>query len=295
MVSGVDITTPYLLAFLAGFATAEAHFGANSGDRPAFVINLRRDDGGILSLLHGRLHIGHIAEVPARGTSRAALSWRIGKLADLRALVSALDQYPPRGRVLRIYRAWRQLVLTEPQRRDARHRLAAEVRQRRAYKPGLGTILPANSSSARQARHLEALRSWNATYGGPFTTTAYEDWRRRNAPECPGRNTIAAAFGSWLDALAAAGLSTDGCRPADRNAKTTEAQADARREHRERQITAILDGVERCAQALGHAPCATEFFAWRRCESGVPSQMTVYRLFEGGWTSVLAARPHHLA
>jgi hypothetical protein len=55
LVSGVDITTPYVLAFLAGFATAEAHFGAGPNDRPAFVINLRRDDGGILRLLHERL------------------------------------------------------------------------------------------------------------------------------------------------------------------------------------------------------------------------------------------------
>jgi hypothetical protein len=292
--SGVDITTPYLLAFLAGFATAEAHFGAVPGDRPAFVINQRRDDGGILRLLHERLEIGHIAEVPARGASRAALSWRIGKLADLRALVAALDRYPPRGRVLRIYRAWRELVLIEPQRRGARHQLADEVRRRRAYKPGLGTILPTDARRARQIHHLEALRAWSAAYGGPFTTTAYDAWRRRRAPECPGRNTIAAAFGSWLNALAAAGLSAEGCRPADRNAKTTRAQADVRRERRERQITAVLDGVERCTQALGHTPCATEFFAWRRCEPGVPSQMTVYRLFNGGWPAVLTAHAHHL-
>jgi hypothetical protein len=294
LVSGVDITTPYLLAFLAGFATAEAHLGVSPDDRPAFVINLRRDDGGVLRLLHERLQLGHIAEVAARGASRAALSWRIGKLADLRSLVAVLDQYPPRGRVLRIYRAWRELVLTEPSRRGARSPLADEVRRRRAYKPGLGTILPADSRSARQVRHLEALRAWGAVYSGPFKTTAYEAWRRGSAPECPSRNTIAASFGSWLDALAAAGLSADGCRRADSNGKTTRAQADARRERRERQIKAVLDGVERCAQALGHMPCATEFFAWRRCEPGLPSQMTVYRLFRGGWSAVLAAHAHHL-
>ncbi|MCQ8206032.1 hypothetical protein NP569_27525, partial [Vibrio parahaemolyticus] len=37
----VDITRDRLAPFLAGFASAEAHFGASSAGSPIFVINVR--------------------------------------------------------------------------------------------------------------------------------------------------------------------------------------------------------------------------------------------------------------
>lgn len=107
----VSITDHQLLAFLAGFVTAEAHFGVTAEGHPFFVINLRHDDREILRLFRDRLGIGRLVDVPPYRTSRAAVSWRIGRLQELRVLTREFDRYPPRGRVLRIYEAWRELVL----------------------------------------------------------------------------------------------------------------------------------------------------------------------------------------
>jgi hypothetical protein len=103
--SRVDITEHSLMAFFAGFVTAEAHLGVTPEGHPFFRINVRADDGYVLRLFRDRLDLGRLVEVPPYGSSCAALSWRIGRLAELRSLTQCLDWYPPRGRVFRIYEA----------------------------------------------------------------------------------------------------------------------------------------------------------------------------------------------
>jgi hypothetical protein len=288
--SEVSITDDRLLAFLAGFVTAEAHFGATREGHPSFRINLRSDDGDILRLFRERLELGRLVDVPPYRTSRAAVSWQIGRLAELRSLTDHLDRYPPRGRVLRIYDAWRELVLLTDRRDGHRRELAARVKARRAYKPGLEHITPVDPVAARRTRHVAVLRAWASTTEGPRTATAYEAWRRGSRPDAPKRETIAAAFGSWVAALQATGLSTQGCRTPEAISK---AQAKARAAKAERVAevrTAILAAVRDCARSLGHLPRATEFLTWRtRFAPGVPSQMTVYKAFPGGWQSVIEA------
>jgi LAGLIDADG endonuclease len=176
--SQVSLADQRLWAFLAGFATAEAHFGATLEGHPFFVINLRHDDGEILRLFRNRLGIGQLVEVPPYRTSRAALSWRIAGLHDLRLLTRVLDGYPPRGRVLRIYEAWRELVLLRERRSGRRKLLAARVKKRRAYKPGLEKIVKIDALAQRRARHVAVLKEWAAATNGPRTVTAYETWRR---------------------------------------------------------------------------------------------------------------------
>lgn len=284
----VAITKHHLLAFLAGFVTAEAHFGANPGGHPSFVINLRSDDGELLRLFRDYLDLGRVVDVPPYGTSRAALSWRIGRLAELRSLMRHLDRYPPRGRVLRIYEAWRELVLLEHRRSGARRELAARVRESRAYKPGLGTIVDVDPGEARRVRHLAFLKAWASATEEPRTSTAYEAWRQSSCGEAPNRDTIAAAFGSWLAALEAAELSGHGCRSRQQIARAQAKAAVARPARLARQRAVILAAVRECAQRFGRPPRATEFFRWRhRFAPAVPSQETVYRVFPGGWQSVL--------
>jgi hypothetical protein len=59
--------------------------------------------------------------------------------------------------------------------------------------------------AARKA-HIEVLRAFAAEWpAGKLTATVYARARERH-PEWPTRNTIAAAFGGWARALAAAGL-----------------------------------------------------------------------------------------
>lgn len=158
----VSITDERLLAFLAGFATAEAHFGATSEGHPHFRINLRRDDGELLRAFRERFRLGHLTEVPPFRTSQAALSWRIARLDELRVLTRLLDQYPPRGRVFRIYEAWRDLVLLKERRSGKRRLLGARVKERRAYNPGLDKIEKVDALSARRTRHIAVLRDWAA-------------------------------------------------------------------------------------------------------------------------------------
>ena len=134
---GVSITDEYLAAFLAGFASAEAHFGASDTGSPSFAINLRADDGPLLRLFHERLAVGHLRDIPAAGRSRAGLSWRVGRLPDLRCLADLFDRHPPRGRAARVHAVWRELVRLEPRTGSVRRGLAAEVRRSRAFQPEL--------------------------------------------------------------------------------------------------------------------------------------------------------------
>jgi hypothetical protein len=287
---GVSITDDRLLAFLAGFATAEAHFGATPEGHPHFRINLRKDDGALLRAFHERLSLGRLVHVPAYRTSHAAVSWRIMRLSELRALTEAFDRYPPRGRVLRIYEEWRELVLLEDRHSGERRRLAARVKERRAYKPGLEWVDAVDASAARRERHIAVLRAWAADTDGPRTVTAYETWRARSGRDAPTRNTVVRVFGSWIEALHAAGVGSDGCRPAHVVAGVQDVTAARRSALRVRQRASILAAVRDCTEMLGRYPRVSEYIAWRRrFAPATPSHMTVYRAFPDGWASVLQA------
>jgi hypothetical protein len=287
---GVSITDDYLAAFLAGFASAEAHFGASDRGSPSFKINLRADDGPLLQLFQARLDIGHLADVRAAGRSRAAVSWRVGRLAELRRLVELFDRYPPRGRAARVYAAWRDLVRLEPRTGSTRHVLADEVRRSRAFRPELAKISKPTRLEVRQSRCLEALRSWEATLDDPGSSSDYDNWRRTIVPTAPTRNTVAAAFGSWRAALVAAGISCDRAHPTERVARMREARLAARAAERAKRRSVILDAVTSCAADLGREPRASEFLQWRLQHAPEsPCQMTLYRVFPGGFKEVLAA------
>jgi hypothetical protein len=288
--SGVAITDEYLAAFLAGFASAEAHFGASDVGSPSFAINLRADDGPLLELFHDRFEIGHLADIRPAGRSRAALSWRVGRLSDMRRLVELFDGYPPRGRAARVYAAWRDLVRLEPRTGGMRRSLAVDVRRSRAYQPELAKISKPNRLERRQARCLDALHGWAATLQGPGTSEEYEQWRRRIGPTAPTRNTVAAAFGSWRAALVAAGMSCDRARPLELVEKTRNGRLPARKAERAKRRGFILDALTSCVADLGREPRATEFFQWRNEHSPeTPCHMTIYRVFPEGFEEVLAA------
>jgi uncharacterized protein YecT (DUF1311 family) len=288
--SAVSITDNRLLAFFAGFATAEAHFGATSEGHPHFKINLRSDDGELLRTFRDRLRLGRLVNVPPYGTSHAAVSWRIGRLSELRALTQALDRYPPRGRVLRIYEAWRELVLLEDRRSGKRRPLATVVKERRAYKPGHEWTNAVDPAAVRRRRHIAVLQAWAADTDGPRTVTAYDAWRRGSCPDAPQRNTIVRAFGSWIEALHAAGVGTEGCRPADIVASMQAVPTARRAALKAQQRASILLAVQDCAQMLSRYPSPTEYMAWRRrFAPETPSHTTVYRAFPDGWASVLQA------
>ena len=286
----VSITEDYLAAFLAGFASAEAHFGASDTGYPSFTINLRADDGPLLRLFHERLALGHLRDIPAAGRSRAALSWRVGRLADLRSLADVFDRHPPRGRAARVHAVWRELVRLEPRTGPVRRGLAAEVRRSRVFQPDLAKISKPTQLERSQARCLDALRGWAATLDGPGSSGDYHNWRRSLAPDAPTRNTVAASFGSWRAALIAAGISCERAQLPDRHNRVREARLSARVAQRAKRRSSVLDAVTGCVADLGREPRATEFLRWRLQHAPEsPCQMTLYRIFPGGFKEVLAA------
>jgi hypothetical protein len=288
--SQVSITERQLFAFLAGFVTAEAHFGATQEGHPFFTINLRNDDRALLSLFRDRLRLGRLVDVPPYRGSQAAISWRIGRLDELRELTCHLDGYSPRGRVLGVYEAWRELVLLEERRTGRRRALARCVKERRAYQPGLELVTRRDALAERRARHIAVLQSWAASAPECLTATTYARWRRESARDAPTRNTLAASFGSWSAALTAAGLSTIGCRSAEAIARTSARAASEKPARMAAHRSAILEAVRECTRVLGRTPGAVEFFRWRNVSApDTPCQATVYRAFPGGWASVVAA------
>jgi hypothetical protein len=285
----VDISTWRVAAFLAGFASAEAHFGSTDAGFPSFTINLRADDEPLLALFHRVVGVGHLRAIPATGSSRPAASWRVGRRVELRRLAALFDDHPPRGRAADVYSAWRELVLREGLGASSRRALAEELRRRRRFVPGLDEIEPTSCASRSRSRSLEALRQWAASEHYPGGATAYEHWRRVSDRSAPSRNTVAAAFGSWLGALEAAGLDSEHSFGARRVAAMRAGHSATTDARRARSRALVLDAVRRCIAELGREPGAQEFLAWRRERAPEsPSQMTIYRAFPGGFDEVVA-------
>jgi Homing endonuclease associated repeat len=106
------------------------------------------------------------------------------------------------------------------------------------------------------------LREAAEAHGGPLTITAYERAVRSSVSRrrsWPVPDTYSLRFGSWPEAIAAAGLPATGGR------------ARQRRYSRED----CLSAVTRLAAQIGKEPTIREYDAWAKTSEGVPSSMTV--------------------
>jgi hypothetical protein len=254
------------------------------------VIKLRADDEPLLALFQEAFGLGYLRDIPARGTSRAGVTWKLGRLIDLQALVTLFEASPPRGRAGYVYRAWRELVRTPLRTSLIKRAFAVEIRRRRDFVSAAAVVERIPLIDRRRARCAAALRERARSSEYPGGATAYERWRRRSAGSAPTRNTIAAAYGSWLDALGALGLDTSGAHDLQR-VQTIRAGVNATNERRRAEFRqAIVESVRRYIAELGREPRATEFLRWRATHAPEsPSQMTIYRRFPGGFESVLEA------
>lgn len=283
------VSDGYLEGFLAGFASAEAHLGASREGHPRFALKVRADDSSVLALLASRLQVGRLVPVASDRSRRAQTTWLVTGLAELRSLVSVFDRHPPLGRAGRIYTCWRQLVLSTDRSGATRRALAAQVgttRRRLATRqaPNLPPRTPKRSA------YLSALKTWAGTAPGSFTAPSYAAWRREVAPSSPNRDTLARTFGSWREALVAAGIPTDHSKSQEAIAACRLEAAAERAETNAHKREAALRSVRRCSLALGRPPVAVEYLRWRlESDQGSPSQSSIYRLFPGGWPAVLAA------
>jgi hypothetical protein len=98
----VDISKLELARFLAGFASAEGHFGSSQSGHPRFVIKLRSDDTAVLAFLAERFGVGRLMPVAASKHGCAETAWLVTRLDELRSLVPVFDGARPLGRAPRV-------------------------------------------------------------------------------------------------------------------------------------------------------------------------------------------------
>jgi len=294
----VDISPRHVAAFLAGFVTAEGHFGASPSGHPIFRINLRQDDEPILTFLRRFYGLGWVDFRTPTPSASARASWHVTKLEDVERLVRVFDGEPPRGRKAAAYRVWRALALeaartggrrrTEPDR-ERREQLVQALRSTRTYVDG-PLIPPPRRRDERRIRCRAALTAWAELVGyESLTAPSYAQIRAAAHPEWPDRNTVARAFGGWRVALEACGLSTERSFDECRIARSKQTRGATRRARDSAQQDVIAAAVRRCRDELGRCPRAMEFFRWRLHHApNSPSQGTVYWVFPGGWREVIA-------
>jgi hypothetical protein len=204
---------PDLLAYLGGFFSGEGSFGL-SGLRPRAVLRLRRDDRGILDLFAERFGIGTVRDHPAHGNPNPTATWLICANDDIGAAVGLFEAAVLRGRKRREFEVWREAAEERvwarmAPRRPDRARLARagdRLAALRTYQPPPEPVTATDPAlDARQA-YVDILRAFaDEVPDGRLTCTAYTH-ARASHPEWPTRNTLALAFGTWEQALVAAGL-----------------------------------------------------------------------------------------
>jgi hypothetical protein len=207
---------PDLLAYLGGFFSGEGCFGLTAL-QPRAVIKLRRDDRSILELFAGHFALGKVREHAAYGNPNPSATWLICATDELAAAVHLFETAQLRGRKRREFEVWREAAHERAfakigGRRWDRSRIqqvADGLRELRVYREPRDAIQTVSQSDAeREARraYIAVLQTFAAEVtDGALTCSAYARARSRH-PEWPTRNTIALAFGSWADALRAAGL-----------------------------------------------------------------------------------------
>ena len=292
-----EADSDHFAGFLAGFATAEGHFGAKlPSGAPYFAIKLRADDRAVLEHFAKTVAVGRVREDRQAGV-RPTATWAVHRTSELERLAAVLDPRPPLGQQGRVYSAWRRL-LDEAARREGRRRSEVQKQRRRelAWLVRLERVyvaqppLPRTDRRAeRRARCVEALQAWRSQRPASYTAPSYERARRQN-PAWPTRNTVAMTFGSWINALEAGGLPTQEAHSRARAARIGAAATARAGGRRDETRATVEDAVARCKHAINRWPRATEFFRWRLVDApDAPSQATVYRAFPGGWDEVLAA------
>jgi hypothetical protein len=213
------------------------------------------------------------------------------------ALAARLDGLIP-GRKAKEFEVWRRAVAAradEGRPREERRRIIDEARrelgQLRRYRPGAPLPSAKNRTVQRMYQQnvawLALLREWAADEPGPLTGEKYQ---RARLAGWPSRNTLARRFGSWYDALAAAGLSERAALSPDMRDARLRGGEPAREERRRLQRERVVAALRLCEQSLGRSPGPTEYARWRlHNDPDAPSFGTAYRHFPGGWSELLAA------
>jgi hypothetical protein len=214
--SALDGPAGDLLAYLGGFVSGEGYFGL-SGLQPRAVVKLRRDDRAILELFAERFGIGTVRDHAAYGGGNPSATWVVCATDEMGEAVRLFEAAQLRGRKRREFEVWREAAEERAFARLAGRRwdrarveyVAGRLTALREYRHPVHPPGPAGTEvAARDARlaYVDVLRAFAAEVpDGKLTSTKYTR-SRAGHPEWPTRNTLARAFGTWEEALAAAGL-----------------------------------------------------------------------------------------
>jgi hypothetical protein len=208
----LDGSASALVPYLGGFFSGEGCFGL-SDLRPRAVVKLRRDDRGILELFAERFGIGAVRDHRPYGNPNPSATWLICAGDEMGAAVRLFESAMLRGRKRREFDVWREAAEERVWARMARRppdrarlgRAADRLAALRTYHaPREPLVAPQPLGDARHA-YIDVLRAFaDEVPDGRLTCTAYAH-ARASHPEWPTRNTLALAFGSWAQALGAAG------------------------------------------------------------------------------------------
>jgi LAGLIDADG endonuclease len=215
-----DMTDAYAPSYFAGFFSGEGSFRL-ARRHARFVIKLRRDDRPLLDAFCRDFDIGSVVDVAAIEPWSPAAVWHVIGARDVLKGIELFESAPLLGRKARQYRAWRpgaqaiaeaiigqgplDALLVDESRRALAHATA--------YRPPRTPLRTDPGLSAARSAYLQVLRQWANSVDGPLSCGAYASARRGEHPDWPKRETIAEAFGSWYDALGAAGFAARAARP----------------------------------------------------------------------------------
>jgi LAGLIDADG DNA endonuclease family protein len=229
--SALDGSSSELLAYLRGVFSGEGCFRLTAL-QPRAVIKLRRDDRSVLELFAARFGLGKVRDHAAYGNVNPSVTWLICATDELAAAVDLFEAAQLRGRKRREFEVWREAAHERAfakiggRRWDRARiqRVAEGLAELRVYRQPQAAISPASRRDAeRDARraYVTVLRAFAAeVIDGPLTCSGYARARSRH-PQWPTRNTITLAFGSWAEALRAAGLASRGSDWAHRRGRAS--------------------------------------------------------------------------
>lgn len=211
--SPADLSDAWAPHYFAGFFSGEGSFGL--GHRSArLVIKVRRDDRPLLERVVHDFKLGKVRDVSAPAPWAPASVWYAVSARDVLSGIEIFDGASLLGRKRRQYGAWRpaaeaiaRAIVTRSQvDRDIVENGRSALARATAYRPPAGPMASDDAASAARNAYVDVLQQWAATTAGGLTCTAYAAARRSDHPDWPKRETLAATFGSWYDALEAAGV-----------------------------------------------------------------------------------------
>jgi hypothetical protein len=282
--------------WLGGFVAGDGHFQIARGST-RLTVKLRADDAPTLLSIRATTGAGTVRGPYRNPAAHPSVAWNVDRTSELVDLARRLEGLVP-GRKALEFAVWRDAVETRAnrqlapvRRREIIDNAESQLRKLRRYRPGAAPPAPKSRRFQKMYEQngiwLAMLRRWASEESGALTAMSYDRWR---PPRSPTRNTLAARFGSWYDALDAAGLAHRAAiGPEQRDARRRGGEP-ARAERRIAQRKRAIAAVKRCAAALGRFPGPTEYARWRlHNEADAPTFGTAYRIFEGGWSELRAA------